>query len=85
MTPLEAMASRTVPFCFNAGGPRELIENGKNGFLFNSPEELLQQTSYFLNTPTLQSRLSESDYQFVNRSFRYNQFTQHVKKIFNII
>lgn len=85
MTPLEAMASRTVPFCFNAGGPRELIENGKNGFLFNSPEELLQQTSYFLNTPTLQSRLSESAYQFVNRSFRYNQFARHIKKIFNII
>lgn len=85
MTPLEAMASRTVPFCFNAGGPRELIENGKNGFLFNSPEELLQQTSYFLNTPTLQSRLSESAYQFVNRSFRYNQFAWHIKKIFNII
>lgn len=84
MTPLEAMASRTVPFCFNAGGPRELIENGKNGFLFNSSEELLKQTSYFLNTPSLQSRASESAYQFAHRSFQYDQFTQHVKKIFHI-
>lgn len=84
MTPLEAMASRTIPFCFNAGGPRELIENGKNGFLFNSPEELLQQTSYFLNTPTLQSQMGESAYQFAHRLFRYNQFTDHVKKVFRI-
>jgi glycosyltransferase involved in cell wall biosynthesis len=84
MTPLEAMASRTAPFCFNAGGPRELIESGKNGFLFNSSDELLQQTSYFLNTPSLQSQMGESAYQFVNRSFRYDHFTQHVKKIFRI-
>ena len=84
MTPLEAMASRTVPFCFNAGGPRELIESGKNGFLFNSPEELLQQTTYFLNTPTLQSQMGEAAYQFAHRLFRYNQFTQHVKKVFRI-
>ena len=85
MTPLEAMASRTVPFCFNAGGPRELIESGKNGFLFNSPEELLRQASYFLNTPSIQSQVGDAAYQFVNRSFRYDQFTHHVKKIFHII
>jgi len=84
MTPLEAMASRTIPFCFNAGGPRELIENGKNGFLFNSKEELLQQTSYFLNTPTQQLEMRETAYQFALKSFSYNQFTKNVKKIFHI-
>ena len=85
MTPLEAMASRTIPFCFNAGGPRELIDNGKNGFLFSSPEELLQQTSYFLNTPSLQTHISESAYQFAYHAFRYNTFTEHVKKTFRIV
>lgn len=84
MTPLEAMASRTVPFCFNAGGPRELIENGKNGFLFNSSDELLKQTSYFLNTPSLQLQMGESVYQFAHRLFGYKPFTNHVKKIFHI-
>jgi len=84
MTPLEAMASRTVPFCFNAGGPRELVENGKNGFLFNSNEELLQQTSYFLNTPNLQTQMREATYHFAHKSFSYNQFTKNVKKIFHI-
>jgi glycosyltransferase involved in cell wall biosynthesis len=85
MTPLESMASRTVPFCFNAGGPRELIESGKNGFLFNSSEELLQQASYFLNSPTLQSQVGGAAYQFVSRSFQYDAFTFNVKKIFKII
>jgi glycosyltransferase involved in cell wall biosynthesis len=84
MTPLEAMASRTVPFCFNAGGPRELIESGKNGFLFNSPEELLRQTSYFLNSPSQQSHISESAYQFAYKSFGFDHFTKNVKKIFQI-
>jgi glycosyltransferase involved in cell wall biosynthesis len=84
MTPLEAMASRTVPFCFNAGGPRELIENGKNGFLFNSEEELLRQASYFLNTPTLQQKMGETVYKFAEKSFHFDIFTLHIKKIFKI-
>jgi glycosyltransferase involved in cell wall biosynthesis len=84
MTPLEAMASRTVPFCFNAGGPREIIESGKNGFLFNSSDELLKQTSYFLNTPSLQAQMGENAYQFAYQSIRYEVFVQHVKKIFHI-
>lgn len=84
MTPLEAMASRTVPFCYSEGGPRELIESGKNGFLFKSSEELLKQTSYFLSSPSLQSQMGDTAYQFANKSFRYNQFADHVKKIFHI-
>jgi len=84
MTPLEAMASRTVPFCFNAGGPRELIANGKNGFLFATAEELLQQTNYFLNTPSLQSQMGEAAYQFAHLSFRFDVFTRTVKNIFHI-
>ncbi len=84
MTPLEAMASRTIPFCFNAGGPKEIIENGKNGFLFSSQEELLRQTSYFLNTPSLQSQMAQSAYQFAFRSFRYETFAAHVRTIFHI-
>jgi glycosyltransferase involved in cell wall biosynthesis len=85
ITPLEAMAARTIPFCYNEGGPRELIESGKNGFLFKSSEELLKHTSYFLSSPSLQSQMGDNAYQFANKSFRYNQFADHVKKIFHII
>lgn len=84
MTPLEAMASRTVPFCYNAGGPRELIENGKNGFLFNNEEELLSQTNHFLNNPPLQHKMQEAAYHFALKSFHFDTFTSHVKKIFRI-
>lgn len=42
ITPLEAMAAGCVVFCFKAGGPREIIEQGKNGFLFTSEDELVQ-------------------------------------------
>jgi len=85
MTPLEAMASRTIPFCYNAGGPREIISNGKNGFLFKSENELLQEMEYMFNSPSLQATIRESAYQFAHRSFRYTVFTQHVRKLFSII
>lgn len=41
ITPLEAMASACVPFCVNAGGPKEYIEHGKNGYLFSTTDELI--------------------------------------------
>lgn len=41
ITPLEAMAAGAVVFCFRAGGPREIIEQGKNGFLFTSEDDLI--------------------------------------------
>ncbi len=70
MTPIEAMASRTVPFCFNAGGPKEIIESGKNGFLFRSSDELLKQASYFLNSPLLQAQMGDTAHQFAHRQSR---------------
>ncbi|MFZ2206699.1 MAG: glycosyltransferase family 4 protein [Microgenomates group bacterium] len=84
ITPLEAMASRAIPFCYNAGGPREIIDSGKNGFLFKSEYELLQQMNYVINSSVLQTHLRESAYQFVHKSFRYNTFAHHVRKLFSI-
>jgi len=84
MTPLEAMASKAIPFCYNAGGPKEIINNGKTGYLFSSPEELLHQASYIVQTPSLQRHIQEAAYQFVKRAFAYAHFEQVVTHTFHI-
>jgi glycosyltransferase involved in cell wall biosynthesis len=84
MTPLEAMASRTVPFCFNAGGPREIIDHRTNGFLFSSPDELMKEMNYFLSSPHLQRTIQENAYQFVHKTFSYVSFEKHIKKLFSV-
>jgi glycosyltransferase involved in cell wall biosynthesis len=45
---VEAMAGECVPMAFNAGGPREIITHGVDGFLYASTEELVALTADIL-------------------------------------
>jgi len=84
MTPLEAMASRCITFCYNAGGPKELIRESKNGFVFNTKDELIRKMNSLLNRPTLQTQIQDDAQQFVKDSFSYEPFKKHVVNIFNL-
>jgi glycosyltransferase involved in cell wall biosynthesis len=44
MTTVEAMAAGAVPLVFNAGGQKEIVENGVSGITWNSTGELLKLT-----------------------------------------
>lgn len=44
MVATEALAAGCIPVVFNGGGLREIITNGKTGYLWSTPEELQQQT-----------------------------------------
>ncbi len=55
---VEAMSADCVPIAFNAGGPREIITHGVDGFLFSSLEELIDTTQHVLDPD--QAGLQES-------------------------
>ena len=84
MTPLEAMAAKVISFCYNAGGPKEIIDNGKTGYLFSSSEELVQQATYVVHTPSLQRSIQEAAYQLVRRTFAYTHFEHAVVHTFHL-
>jgi glycosyltransferase involved in cell wall biosynthesis len=44
ITVVEAMASGTVPVVFNGGGHKEIVNHGKDGYLWNTEEELISFT-----------------------------------------
>lgn len=44
ITTVESMSAGCVPLVFNGGGQREIITSGKNGYLWNTEEELVNQT-----------------------------------------
>ena len=45
---VEAMSAGAVPLAFDAGGPREIIRNGKDGFLYTTVDQLVLETGHLL-------------------------------------
>jgi glycosyltransferase involved in cell wall biosynthesis len=56
ITIVEAMSAQCVPLAFNAGGPREFITHGVDGFLYGSREELTEMTRQLLGEEFLIQR-----------------------------
>lgn len=86
ITPLEAMASACITFCYNAGGPKEIIKDRENGFLFNNFDELnLKLASIFhFATSKNQIQIKSNAQQFVKENFSYEVFKKNVFKIITI-
>ncbi|MBI1863099.1 glycosyltransferase, partial [Candidatus Microgenomates bacterium] len=81
ITPLEAMAARAVVCCFAAGGPRELIEQGKNGFLFTSEDELISIMKSI--KPEQIKEIAQYGSSYARAHFSYQVFKNSLLKIIN--
>lgn len=57
ITILEAMASGCVPIVFNAGGLPEIVQDGKNGFLFNNLSNLKEITLRLISNKNLSEKI----------------------------
>lgn len=60
ITTVESMASGCVPVVINKGGQTEIVENNKSGYLWDTPDDLIQKTEKLINDKTLWRKLSES-------------------------
>ena len=60
ITIVEGMASGAVPVSYNSGGPPEIITSGDNGYLFDTLEEMVDQTSELATDPEKWRRLSDA-------------------------
>jgi glycosyltransferase involved in cell wall biosynthesis len=55
---VEAMSAGVVPIAYNAGGHKEIIKEGVNGFLWGSTQNLLSKTKETISDKKLWGRLS---------------------------
>lgn len=80
---VEAMAHKTVPVVINAGGQKEIVEDGKNGFLWNTIDELIEKTSTLIQNFDLLVSLGE---QASLSSGRFNEkrFGEDLEKAMDI-
>lgn len=77
IAPLEGMSAGLVPFAVNNGGPSSYIQDGHNGFLYDTGDELLEKTRFFLSlneSQTLEMRENarETALRFSQESFASN-------------
>ncbi len=81
ITPLEAMASGCLVFGYNAGGLKELIQDGKNGYLFSSKEELFSKIGIALYDEINNQIIRKQAAEFVKDTFSYEVFKTRVKEV----
>lgn len=81
ITPLEAMALGCVTLCFSAGGPKEYIVDGKNGFLFKSLSDLEKKMLFVLNDKKIKVRIAKGARETVRKNFSYSMFKKNVEKL----
>lgn len=59
ITTVEAMSAGCIPFAYDAGGQKEIIHNGENGYLWKTKDALLKMTSALLMDKKLCSAVSK--------------------------
>lgn len=80
ITTVEAMASGCVPVVINLGGQKEIVQEGKNGFLWDTPEELESKTIRLITYSGLMNQMSESAKKD-SVKFSKKEFAQKIKSL----
>lgn len=80
MSTVEAMSAGAIPITFAAGGQKEIINEGKNGFFWKTPAELARKTLTVIKDDKLREELSAAA---IKRShfFSKEKFFQHLNEI----
>ncbi len=80
ITTVEAMSAGAVPIVINSAGQREVVQDGQNGRLWNTVDELVSITAQTINDSATRRKLSEAA---TKSSLRYSRqnFVKALDKI----
>lgn len=83
ITLVEAMSAGCVPIVYKAGGPREIIIEGKNGYLWERKKDLVTLTKKVVKEKRLLTTISISAIHS-SKKYGYEAFKNRVLQIINI-
>ena len=75
ITVVEAMSAGCIQIVTNAGGHREIIENGVNGYLWNDAAELYRYTKKVIGDEKLRKEMSQKAIE-TSQKFSYQNFEE---------
>jgi len=83
ITIVEAMSAGCIPFVVDNGGQKEIIEEERNGFTYQTTEELVNKTIKLVNNPVQQSSFREKA---IKKSKEYSKeiFCKEIGKIMEV-
>ena len=80
ITVVEAMAGGVLPLVYNAGGYKEIIADGENGFLWNNRKELIKKTVEILEDKSLMKKMSQAAMKD-SKIYEYERFAGQIEEI----
>lgn len=80
ITLVEAMAAGVAPVVFSAGGYKEIVTDGKDGFLWKTEGELLKKTKILIEDKGQYNNLVQNALSSCQK-YNYERFISDVKKI----
>jgi glycosyltransferase involved in cell wall biosynthesis len=80
MTTVEAMASGCVPLSYDRAGQPEVIEHAQSGILWETLDELAEQTLALIADPRRRHRLAAAA-QLRSKSFTYARFRETLQRL----
>jgi glycosyltransferase involved in cell wall biosynthesis len=78
---VEAMGAGVVPVVINAGGQKEIIQNGKNGYLWDTLEDFVAKTNSLIKDEGKLEKLSKGAMER-SRLFAGDRFCNDLKNLF---
>lgn len=79
---VEAMGARCVPVVINAGGQKEIVKDGINGFTWDTIEELKEKTLTLIDSPKLLDTLS-TEAEKKAHDFSLEKFHESLNRMIN--
>ena len=82
ITTVEAMLNGLVPVVINAGGQKEIVLDGKDGFLFENEKELIDRTTELIKDNTQLEKIAKKAKEKAEE-FSTDRFCQKLDAIFS--
>lgn len=79
---VEAMGAGAVPVVINAGGQKEIVQDGKNGFLWNSLDDFKEKTRLLIKDSELLKNMSKEAKER-SKIFEGDRFCNDLKILLN--